>query len=68
MLFTVPDGKVDLDVRLDQETLWLNLNQIAILFQRDKSVIFLHLRNIFREGELIRDSVVAFFTTTVGCP
>jgi len=44
--------------------LWLNLNQMAALFGRDKSVISRHLRNIFREGELVRDSVVAFFATT----
>lgn len=64
MLYQAPDGSVSLDVRLDRETIWLNLNQLAALFQRDKSVISRHLRNIFREGELERDSVVAFFATT----
>jgi len=53
-----------LDVCLDRDTLWLNLNQMTALFGRDKSVISRHLRNIFREGELERDSVVAFFATT----
>lgn len=64
VLFQAPDGSVSLDVRLDRETLWLNLNQLAALFERDKSVISRHLRNIFREGELERDSVVASFATT----
>jgi prophage maintenance system killer protein len=64
VIYRAPDGKVDLDVRLDQDTLWLNLNQIALLFLRDKSVISRHLRNIFKEKELDRDSVVAFFATT----
>ena len=45
-------------------TLWLNLNQIAGLFERDKSVISRHLSNIFKSGELERNSVVAFFATT----
>lgn len=64
LLYQAPDGSVKLDVRLEKETIWLNLNQIAALFQRDKSVISRHLRNVFREGELDRESVVAFFATT----
>ncbi len=64
IFYHAPDGTVSLDVRLDRETIWLNLNQMAALFERDKSVISRHLRNIFREGELDRDSVVAFFATT----
>lgn len=64
VLYQAPDGSVALDVRLERETLWLNLNQMAALFQRDKSVISRHLRNIFQEGELERSSVVAFFATT----
>ena len=58
------DGSVSLDVRLDVETIWLSINQMADLFQRDKSVISRHLRNVFGQGELDRDSVVAFFATT----
>ncbi len=64
VIYEDPDHCVRVDVRLDQETIWLNLNQIASLFERDKSVISRHLRNVFREGELDRDSVVAFFATT----
>lgn len=64
IFYHAPDGTVSLDVRLDRETIWLNLNQMAALFDRDKSVISRHLRNIFREGELDRDSVVAYFATT----
>jgi len=64
VLYQAPDGSVKLDVRLEQETIWLNLNQMAALFERDKSVISRHLRNVFREGELDRESVVAFFATT----
>lgn len=59
-----PDGEVRVDVRLDRETLWLSLNQIAELFGRDKSVVSRHLRNIFSSGELERESVVAKNATT----
>ena len=64
VLYNNPDGTISLDVRLEKDTLWLNLNQIASLFDRDKSVISRHLRNVFSSQELVRDSVVAFFATT----
>ncbi|MCF6219217.1 MAG: virulence RhuM family protein [Gammaproteobacteria bacterium] len=59
-------GNHTIEVRLDgaQETLWLSLQQIADLFDRDKSVISRHLRNIFKDEELGRDSVVAKNATT----
>ncbi|MCO6464734.1 MAG: virulence RhuM family protein [Saprospiraceae bacterium] len=55
-----------IEVRLDEanETFWLSLNQIADLFERDKSVISRHLKNIFNNYELDKKSVVAFFATT----
>jgi len=63
VLYRAPDGSIALDVRLEQETVWLNLNQMAALFGRDKSVISRHLRNIYREGELDREATVANFAT-----
>ncbi len=63
VLYQDPNGKVRLDVRLERETLWLNLNQMAALFERDKSVISMHLRNIYAEGELDEKATVAFFAT-----
>ena len=59
VLYRAPDGSVELDVRLEKENIWLNLNQMAELFDRDKSVISRHLRNVFREGELEREATVA---------
>jgi len=59
-----PDNSVRLEVKLDDETVWLSLNQIAYLFDRDKSVISRHIKNIFKEEELVSDSVVANFATT----
>jgi len=64
ILYKTDDGKTRLQVRLDQETAWLTLNQMADLFQRDKSVISRHIRNVFEEGELQRERVVANFATT----
>jgi len=59
VVYEAPDGSAQVDVRLDQETVWLSLNQIAELFGRDKSVISRHLRNVFATGELEREGTVA---------
>jgi len=53
------DGVVQLEVQLANETVWLTLSQLAMLFDRDKSVISRHLRNIYAEGELTREATVA---------
>ncbi len=52
-------GETQIDVKFENETVWLNLNQISDLFGRDKSVISRHLKNIYSEKELFRDSTVA---------
>ena len=64
LLYEAPDGQVRVDVRLEQETVWLSLNQMAELFGRDKSVISRHLRTVFASGELERAAVVAKNATT----
>jgi len=56
-----PDESLELSVLLENETVWLSLDQMARLFDRDKSVIFRHAKNIFEEGELLRSSTVANF-------
>lgn len=48
-----------IEVRLDEDTVWLSLNQMAQLFGRDKSVISRHLNKIYKEGELIQHTTVA---------
>ena len=58
------DNSTQFEVRIEDDTVWLTLNQISELFERDKSVISRHIRNIFVEGELIKDSVVAKNATT----
>ncbi len=64
VIYQASDGQTRLEVQLVQETAWLTLNQMADLFSRDKSVISRHLHNLFSEGELVRDAVVAKFATT----
>jgi hypothetical protein len=64
ILYQTEDGRTRLEVRLQNETVWLSLNQMADLFQRDKSVISRHIKNVFAEGELVRSSVVAESATT----
>jgi prophage maintenance system killer protein len=59
VLYETADGQTRVEVRLDQETVWLSLNQMAELFERDKSVISRHLRNVFATGELAREATVA---------
>ena len=64
IIYTTEDGLVKIDTTFDSETVWLSIDQMSILFQRDKSTISRHIKNIFEEGELTRDSVVAKFATT----
>lgn len=64
LVYQAPDGKLKIDVRFAGETVWLSLNQMTDLFQRDKSVISRHIKNVFEEGELVRNSVVAESATT----
>jgi len=59
-----PDSSIHLEVLTDQETVWLTQAQMVSLFNRDKSVISRHIKNVFEEGELVRNSVVANFATT----
>ena len=63
-IYESDDGSVRLNVQIDGETVWLTMDQMALLFGRDKSTISRHLKNVFDEGELTRDSVVANFATT----
>jgi hypothetical protein len=59
LLYQTEDGRTRLEVRFKDETVWLSLNQMAELFQRDKSVISRHISNVFHEGELRREATVA---------
>jgi hypothetical protein len=63
LLYQTEDGRSRIEVRMQAETVWLSLNQMAALFQRDKSVISRHIKGIFSEGELERRATVANFAT-----
>lgn len=64
IIYQTEDGLTKLDVNFQDETVWLSLDQMAELFQRNKSTISRHIKNIFEEGELIPESVVAKYATT----
>lgn len=64
LIYQSQDGQIKVDVRFDNETVWLSIDQMATLFGRDKSTISRHIKNIFEEGELQATSVVAKFATT----
>ncbi len=64
IIYQTDDGAVKIDVQMADDTVWLSLDLMAELFLRDKSTISRHIKNIFNEGELSHDSVVANFATT----
>lgn len=64
LLYQTPDGDSQIEVKLQNDTVWLSLDQMAELFQRNKSTISRHVKNVLEDGELEEKSVVAFFATT----
>lgn len=63
LLYQTADGVTKVEVTLSNETVWLTTDQMAELFQRNKSTISRHIKNVFESGELKEDSTVAFFAT-----
>ena len=59
VIYKTPDEQTAIEVQFEGETVWLSLNQISELFERDKSVVSRHLRNIYSEGELDEKATVA---------
>lgn len=64
IMYTTEDGLTKIETTFDEDTVWLSIDQMAELFQRDRSVIGKHIRNIFKEGELDKNSVWAKFAYT----
>ena len=64
VMYTTDDGLTKVEATFDHDTVWLSIDQMAELFQRDKSTISRHIKNVFSEGELKRNSVVANYATT----
>jgi hypothetical protein len=64
LLYQTADGKSQIEVKLQDDTVWLSLDQMAELFQRNKSTISRHIKNVLDEGELDKTAVVAYFATT----
>ena len=63
LLYQTPDGVSKIEVKLQDDTVWLSLDQMAELFQRNKSTISRHIKNVLEEGELLADSTIAIFAT-----
>lgn len=63
IIYTTEDGLVKIEATFNDETFWLSLDQMSSLFQRDKSTISRHIKNIYKEGELVREATVANFAT-----
>ncbi|WP_407482223.1 hypothetical protein [Elizabethkingia meningoseptica] len=64
-IFQTKDGESRVEVTFEENSVWLTLNQISILFNRNKSVISRHLKNIFKENELTHASTVAKNATVI---
>ena len=64
IIFQADNGHISVNVDFETETVWLSLDQMAELFDRDKSTISRHIKKVFEEGELQHDAVVAKFATT----
>jgi len=64
LIYQNPDGNIKIDVRLEEETVWLTLSQMAELFGKSKKTISEHIQNVFSEDELSENSVVRNFRTT----
>ena len=64
VLYQTADGRTSIDVKLENETVWLSKEQMAMLFERDRTVISRHIKNIFEEGELDEKVVCAKFAHT----
>lgn len=63
VIYTTVDGLTKVEAHFDQDTVWLSLEQMSDLFQRDKSTISRHIKNVFAEGELVQEATVAKFAT-----
>ena len=64
IIYQTEDGLTKIETNFDGDTVWLSIDQMADLFQRDRSVIGKHIKNIFKEGELEKNSVWAKFAHT----
>lgn len=64
LLYQTADGNIRIETRMENETVWLTINQMAELFGVDKSGISRHMKNVYESGELDKNSVVAIFATT----
>ena len=67
IIYQTEDGLTKINVNMQDETVWLSLDQMSELFQRDKSTISRHIKNVYAEGELKKEATVANFATVDSC-
>ena len=65
ILYQTPDGTTKLDVKVEQDNVWLTQAQMADLFQKDRTVITRHINNVFKEGELEKKAMCIFCTLQI---
>ena len=65
IIYQTDDGQMQIDVRMENETVWLSQQQMAELFQKDQSVIARHIKNVFDEGELVENSNMQILHNTI---
>ena len=65
VIYQTDDGQTQIDVRMENDTVWLTQAQMAKLFQKDQSVIARHIANVFKEGELVRESNMQILHNTI---
>jgi hypothetical protein len=63
LIYQNPEGSIKIDVRLEEETVWLSQAQLCELFQKSKATISEHIKNVFEEGELVQSATVRNFRT-----
>ncbi len=64
LIYQNQEGDIKIDVRFEDETIWLSQAEMSVLFSKDKRTISEHISNIFKEGELDENSVIRNFRTT----
>ena len=67
IIYTTEDGLSKIETTFDGDTVWLSIDQMAELFQRNKSTISRHIKNIYSEEELVQEATVAKYATVASC-
>lgn len=67
VIYQTENGQTSIEVRLENENVWLSANQMSVLFDRDEKTIRKHINNVFSEKELVKENNTHFLRVDVGC-